>query len=70
MQLVHASLTAERAVMYALKFNLPKYEVHQKLLALHQNGALGEKFCESEDGHDLFKVAYESVQHAYVLLDP
>lgn len=66
-QLIHAALSAERAVMYALNFNLEKYDVHDKILKLHKNNALGREFCESEDGCDLFKVAFESVPHACAL---
>lgn len=64
MQLIHAALAAERAIMYALNFRLPKYDVHQKVLQLQENNALGHPFCQSEDGMDLFKVAFESVSHA------
>jgi hypothetical protein len=64
MQLIHAALAAERAVMYGLNFDLPKYEVHNKVLELHRMNCLGKEFCQSEDGLDLFKVAFESVSHA------
>lgn len=64
LQLTHAALTAERAVMYALNFDLPKYNVHKLVLDLHENCALGQEFCQSEDGQNLFKVAFETVSHA------
>lgn len=67
MQLIHAALAAERAVMYALNFDLPKYDVHHIILGLHEGHALGAEFSVSDDGMDVFKLAFDSVSMACAL---
>jgi hypothetical protein len=60
-QLIHAALAGERALLYALDFQLEVYDVHDRVLRLQAENALGEAFCQSDDGRDMFKVAFDSV---------
>lgn len=64
-QLVHAALAGERALLYALDFQLEMYDVHDRVLRLQADSALGEAFSNSEDGRDMFKVAFDSVTWPY-----
>lgn len=59
-QLVSSVLAGERAIFYALNFDLQPYKVHDLVMEL-SDGGLDKSFCASPQGRNLFKTAWETV---------
>eukprot|EP00892_Ulva_mutabilis_P001520 jgi/Ulvmu1/11369/UM075_0031.1 len=59
-QLVSSVLAGERAIFYALNFDLQPYKVHDLVMEL-SDGGLDKQFCASPQGRNLFKTAWETV---------
>lgn len=58
--LVSSILAGERAIFYALNFDLQPYKVHDLVMEL-SDGGLDRQFCASPQGRNLFKTAWETV---------
>lgn len=58
--LVSSVLAGERAIFYALNFDLQPYKVHDLVMEL-SDGGLDKNFCTSPQGRNLFKTAWETV---------
>lgn len=58
--LVSGILAGERAIFYALNFDLQPYKVHDLVMEL-SDGGLDKHFCSSPQGRNLFKTAWETV---------
>jgi hypothetical protein len=61
-------VTAERAIFYALNFDLQPYLVHDHIMELCER-SLGEEFCGSYEGRNLFRLAFETVTFGCALPD-